>query len=89
MYIYKEANQVTMSTIELKERLISKIPHPDNPEILGEVFRALEIDNYEIEVVKLSDQQKQAIMKGQEDIKNRRFLINEQAGKETEEWLNQ
>ena len=78
-----------MSTIELKEKLISKILHTDNPEILGEIFRLLQIENEEMEIVKLSDQQKQAIMKGQEDIKNGRCFTNEQAGKEIDEWLNQ
>ena len=77
-----------MSTVELKERLISKILHTENPEVLGEVFRLLEIENEEIEVIKLSDQQKQAILQGQEDIKNGRFLTNEQADKEIDEWLN-
>jgi len=77
-----------MSTVELKERLISKILHTENPEVLGEVFRLLEIENEEIEVIKLSDQQKQAILQGQEDIKNGRFLTNEQADQEIDEWLN-
>ena len=77
-----------MSTVELKERLISKILHTDSPELLGEVFRLLEIENEEMGVIKLSDQQKQAILKGQADIKNGRFLTNEQADKEIDEWLN-
>jgi len=77
-----------MSTVELKERLISKILHTDSPELLGEVFRLLEIEEGEIEVLKLSDQQKQAILKGQEDIKNGHFLTNEQADQEISEWLN-
>ncbi|KAA5544050.1 hypothetical protein [Adhaeribacter rhizoryzae] len=77
-----------MSTVELKERLIHKILHTDSPELLGEILRLLEIENEEVEVVKLSNQQKQAIMKGQEDIKNGHFLTNEQADKEIDEWLN-
>jgi len=48
---------------------------------LGEVFRLLEIENEEIEVIKLPGQQKQAILKGQADIKNGRFLTNEEANK--------
>jgi len=77
-----------MSIVELKERLISKILHTESPELLGEVFRLLEIENEEMEVIKLLDQQKQAILQGQEDIKNGRFLTNEQADKEIDEWLN-
>lgn len=77
-----------MSTVELKERLISKILHTDSPEILREVFRLLEIEEGEIEVLKLSEQQKQAILNGQEDIQNGHFLTNEQADQEIDEWLN-
>jgi hypothetical protein len=77
-----------MSTTELKERLISKILHTDSPELLGEVSRLLQIESEEIEVVKLSDQQRQAIQKAQEDIKNGYFLTNEQADQEIDEWLN-
>jgi len=77
-----------MSTVELKEKLISKILHTDSPELLSEIFRLLEIENEEMEVIKLSDQQKQAILKGQEDINNGRFLENVQADEEIDEWLN-
>jgi len=77
-----------MSTVELKEKLISKILHTDSPELLSEVLRLLEIENEEMEVIKLSDQQKQAILKGQEDINNGRFLTNEKADEEIDEWLN-
>jgi len=77
-----------MPKVELKERLISKILRSDSPELLGGVFRLLAIKNEEIEVIKLSDQQKQAILKGQADIKNGRFLTNEEASKEIDEWLN-
>ncbi len=77
-----------MSTIELKEKLISKILNTENPALLGELFRILELENEETEVMKLSEQQKQTIRQGQEDIKNGRFLTNEQADNEIDEWLN-
>ena len=77
-----------MSTVELKEILISKILHTDSPELLGEISRLLQIESDEMEVIKLSDEQKQAIVKGQEEIRNGRFLTNEQADQEIDEWLN-
>lgn len=78
-----------MLTVELKEKLINIILDTDNPKLLGEVFRLLQIENEDMEVVQLSEQQKQAILKGQEDIKNGNYLTNEQADKEIDEWLNE
>lgn len=83
---FKISKLFTLSTVELKEKLISKILHTDSLELLGEVFRLLEIESEAIKVIKLSDQHKQAISKGQEDIANERFLTNEQANREIERY---
>ncbi len=77
-----------MSTLELKERLIDKIIHIENPELLGEVFRLLELEEKDMQVIRLSEEQKQAIQQGQKDIQNGQFLTNEQASKEIEGWLS-
>jgi len=77
-----------MSTVELREKLINKILHTENPALLGEVFRLLEMEGGEAEVVELSELQKQSILQGQEDIRNGQFLTNEQADKELDEWLS-
>ncbi|WP_192823043.1 hypothetical protein [Rufibacter sp. LB8] len=78
-----------MSTVELKDRLIDKILHTENPELLGEVFRLLEMGNEEMEPLRLSEFQQKAIVKGQDDIKAGHFLANEQADNEIEKWLNE
>ncbi len=57
-----------MSTLELKELRISKIRHTDDSKLLAEIYRLLETKT--IEPLILSEAQKNAIAKGQEDIKN-------------------
>ncbi len=78
-----------MSTIELKEKLIGTILHTENTELLEEVFRLLELESDEIRTIKLTQQQKRAIIAGQKEIENGHFLTNEQADKEIDEWLKE
>ena len=76
-----------MSTLELKEKLISRILQTENKPLLDEVFRLLEPEEEEAEILQLSPQQRQAILEGLDDVENGRFLTNEQADKEIREWL--
>ncbi len=76
-----------MSGIELKEKLINSINKTDNEELLHEVYRLLEIENDDIEIYKLSDEQRMAISLSQEQIKNGEFATNQEADNEIEEWL--
>jgi hypothetical protein len=76
-----------MSGIELKEKLINSINKTDNEELLHEVYRLLEIENEDIEVYKLSDEQRKAISISQQQIKNGEFITNQEADNEIEEWL--
>ena len=76
-----------MSTLELKEKLISRILQTENKPLLDEVFRLLGPEEEEAEILQLSPQQRQAILEGLDDIENGRFLTNEQADKEIREWL--
>lgn len=78
-----------MSTIELKEKLIGTILHTENTELLEEVFRLLELESDEIRTIKLTQQQKRAIIAGQKEIENGHFLTNEQTDKEIDEWLKE
>ncbi len=59
-----------MSGIELKEKPINSINKTDNEELLHEVYRLLEIENEDIEIYKLSDEQRAAIALSQQQIKN-------------------
>jgi hypothetical protein len=76
-----------MSGVELKEKLINSINKTGNEELLHEVYRLLEIENEDIEVYKLSDEQRMAISLSQEQIKNGEFVTNQEADNEIEEWL--
>lgn len=77
-----------MSTIELRKRLIDKIQKTDNESLLQEVFRLLEIETEDLEIYKLSDDQKKAVNEARQQIKNGQFLNNDQADKEIDEWLS-
>jgi hypothetical protein len=76
-----------MSGIELKEKLINSINKTDNEELLHEVYRLLEIENDDIEIYKLSDEQRATIALSQQQIKNGEFVTNQEADNEIEEWL--
>jgi hypothetical protein len=76
-----------MSGIELKEKLINSINKTDNEELLHEVYRLLEIENDDIEIYKLSDEQRATIALSQQQIKNGEFFTNQEADNEIEEWL--
>jgi hypothetical protein len=76
-----------MSTIDLKEKLIQGIEKTTNEHLLGEIYRLLELENNELEIYKLSEEQKQAILIGKNEIKNGLFVENEIVNKEIEVWL--
>ena len=77
-----------MSTIELKKRLIDKIQKTENEGLLEEACRLLELETSDIEIYKLSDNQKLIVEESRQQIKNGQFLTDEQANKEIDEWLN-
>ena len=77
-----------MSTVELRKRLIDKIQKTENKDLLEEASRLLELEMDNIEVYKLTDDQRKAVQEGREQIKQGKYLTDEQANKETDEWLN-
>ena len=77
-----------MSTIELKKRLIEKIQKTENEGLLEEAYRLLELETSDIEIYKLSDNQKLIVEESRQQIKNGQFLTDEQANKDIDEWLN-
>lgn len=78
-----------MSTVEIKKKLISKIKLTRNQYLLEEIYKLLEIEYDDLEALELSEEQKKAILKGIEDIKNKKTLTNEQADTEINKWLNE
>lgn len=77
-----------MSTTELRKRLIDKIQKTDNENILQEAYRLLELEAEDIDVYKLSDEQRRAITEARQQIKGGQFLTNDQADKEIDGWLS-
>jgi len=76
-----------MSIIELKKKLINRIRESENPNLLKEVFRLLEIESEDIDIYKLSEEQKKGIDKAREEIKKGKFIPNDEADREIDEWL--
>jgi hypothetical protein len=66
-----------MSTTELRKRLIDKIQKTDNENILQEAYRLLELETEDIEIYKLSDDQKNAVNEARKQIKEGEFLTND------------
>lgn len=77
-----------MSSAELKKRLIDKIQKTDNENLLEEAFRLLQLESEDIEIYKLSDEQKSAVNEAREQIKRGEFLTDDEANKDIDEWLN-
>lgn len=76
-----------MSITELRKQLIEKIQATSNESILEEVLRMLELNSKEEDQVVLSAEQKAKIDRDLKDIEEGRYLTNDQANKEIEEWL--
>ena len=76
-----------MSTIELKERLIDKINHTEDENILAELNRLLNLNIESEDIHNFNNKEIQKIEEAQLQIKNGDFLTHDEAKKETEEWL--
>ena len=77
-----------MSTVELKKRLIDTIQKIEDKNILEEAFRLLEREAADMETYKLSDEQKSIVNEARQQFNSGKFLTNEQADNEIDEWLN-
>ena len=62
-----------MSSAELKKQLIDKIQKTDKENLLEEGFRLLQVESEDIEVYKLSDEQKSAVNEAREQINRGEF----------------
>lgn len=76
-----------MLSKEMKKELIDKINSTKDENILEEVYRILEIGTTEVEMIVLSDEQKNSIDKGLKDFEERNYLSSEDANRQIEEWL--
>ena len=71
----------------MKKQLIDKTQSTDDDKILEEIYRILEVSTQEVDLIVLSDDQKARIDRGINDIKEGRYLTNEEANREIDEWL--
>ena len=78
-----------MTTVAIKKKLIRQIQNTKNAGILQEIYRLLEIDEKDIEILKLSEPQKKKIIRAKEDIKHGRVISDKQANNEIDKWLKE
>ena len=76
-----------MPASDIKNRLINKIKETDDPVILEEVSALLELHEPE-SVYEVSDAQKKKIEQAKEQVIKNETLSDEQADKDTDEWLS-
>lgn len=77
-----------MSTKELKKKLIEKIEKTESNELLAEAYRLLELGTEDIEIYTLSEEQKSAVEEARQQIRDGKFLTNDDANREIREWLD-
>lgn len=77
-----------MSTLELKEQLISRIQITDDDDILSGLLKMLEFELNNSEIYKLNSFQKESIEISKQQIINGEVYSEEEANKLTDEWLN-
>lgn len=77
-----------MSTLELREQLISKIQVTNDEDVLEGMLRLLEFESKD-EVYKLNNEQKDAINLAREQVQRGEFYTEEEADKLTDKWLNE
>ena len=76
-----------MAATDIKEKLINKIKETNDLLLLEEVSALFELQEPE-SIYEVNDAQKKKIEEAKEQIKNKQTLSDEQANKDTDEWLN-
>ena len=76
-----------MTPLQIKNKLISSIKKVEDPELLEDLFRLLNLDVENIEELKTPANIKDSVTKGFWDIRNGRYLSNRKADAEMDQWL--
>jgi predicted transcriptional regulator len=77
-----------MSTAELKEKLIAQINNTDNDELLSEISAMFYIESKSLNgIYQMSAAEREAVEDGLNQIKNGRWVPDEEANRQVEEWL--
>lgn len=75
-----------MKTTEIKEKLIKEINLSENKDLLEELYSYLTLENEITETYRLNSEQRAAILKAREQIKNNDYLTDDKANQEVDEW---
>jgi|AntDeeMinimDraft_6_1070357.scaffolds.fasta_scaffold16336_2 formaldehyde-activating enzyme involved in methanogenesis len=76
-----------MIETQIKDNLVDKIRKIEDPKIIREIYRLLEIDTDE-DIYKTNDAQKKAINTALSEIKDGKTLTEQEVNEQTTEWLN-
>ena len=76
-----------MSSSDIKEKLINKIKETNDPHLLEEVFALFELQEPE-NMYEVNEGQKKKIEEAKQQVQSKQTLTDEQADKDTDEWLN-
>jgi hypothetical protein len=76
-----------MTPLQIKNKLIRSIKKVDDPELLADLCRLLNLEVENIEELKTPANIKDSVTKGFWDIRNGRYLSNRKADTEMDQWL--
>ena len=77
----------SMTPLQIKNNLIRSIKKVDDPELLADLCRLLNLEVENIEELKTPANIKDSVTKGFWDIRNGRYLSNRKADTEMDQWL--
>jgi len=77
-----------MSTTELRKRLIARIMRTRKPELLREAYRLMGTDTEDIEIYKVTPEQRNAIAKGLKAAKAGKVISAADADRAIDAWLS-
>jgi len=78
-----------MSTAELRKRLIERIKRSRRPDLLKEAYQLMGTDTDDLEVYKVSPEQRKAVEKGMKAAKAGKVIPSKEADREIDEWLSE
>ena len=78
-----------MSTAELRRKLIERINRSRRPELLKEVYRLMGTDTDDLEVFKVTPEQRRSIAKGLKAAKEGKVIPAKDADREIDAWFSE
>ncbi|MGI8893738.1 MAG: hypothetical protein ACR2GN_09815 [Bacteroidia bacterium] len=78
-----------MTKAQLKNKILEKIKNLENPDLLEEIYRFLELETSDLEVYKLTPEQQKSIEEGLDDYKKGNIMTDKDVNDEIDRWLNE